>query len=162
MDLFEVKSRIAQALVESIFRRARFEVTPFTGEALPLRVGREDFSPNFRAAQVSEDGEAREFLLEVKYHPAIEQYLSVENQRGKKSVFLMARQRWPNLYLILVSERPEPGRSCFQVVSPGSQEAGVPFATMDLHNEKELRLFHHNVEDHEKLLRGILALLTHA
>ena len=48
MDLLEAKSRIAEALVESIFRRARYEVTPFRANASPLRFGREDFSPDFR------------------------------------------------------------------------------------------------------------------
>ena len=48
MDLLEVKSRVAEALVESIFRRARYTVEPFRHEAaLPLRLGREDFSPDF-------------------------------------------------------------------------------------------------------------------
>jgi len=59
-----------------------------------------------------------------------------------------------------VSERPESGRSCFQVVSLQSHEAGAPFATVDLADAKELGLFRHNVEDHEELVRGIFALLT--
>ncbi len=160
MDLQEVKNRIAEALVESIFRRARYEITRFTRETIPLRVGREDFSPDFRVARESKYGSPREFLVEVKYRPAIEQYLSVENQRGEKSIFLMARQKWPNLYFIFVTERPEPGRSCFQVVSLRSHAPGAPFTTVDLAGEKELGLFPHNVEDHEKLLRSILALLT--
>jgi len=160
MDLLEVKRRIAKALVESIFRRARYEITRFTQDAPPFRVGREDFSPDFRAARLSEDGEPREFLIEVKYHPAIEQYLSVEQQRGDKSVFLMARQKWPNLYFVFVSERPEPGRSCFQVVSLGAYAGGGAFSTVDLADEKEFGLFAHNVEDHEELARRIFVLLT--
>jgi hypothetical protein len=79
-----------------------------------------------------------------------------------KSIFLMARQKWPNLYFVFVSERPEVRRSCFQVVSLRSHEAGAPFATVDLADEKELGLFPHNVEDHEELLRRIFALLTEA
>jgi len=97
MDLLETKSRIAEALVESIFRRADYTITRFTPEAVPLRVGRENFSPDFRVTRDSKHGKPREFLIEVKYRPAIEQYISVENQRGDKSVFLMARQKWPNL-----------------------------------------------------------------
>lgn len=162
MDLLETKSRIAEALVESIFRRAGYEISRLTREAVPLRVGREDFSPDFRVVRRAKDGETMEFLMEVKYRPAIEQYLSVENQRGDKSIFLMARQKWPNLYFVFVSERPEVRRSCFQVVSLRSHEAGAAFATVDLADEKELGLFPHNVEDHEELLRRIFALLTEA
>ena len=58
MDLIEAKSRIAEALVESIFRRARYEVAPFRSSAsLPLRFGREDFSPDFRVTQTTSDNE---------------------------------------------------------------------------------------------------------
>jgi len=36
MDLLEAKSRIAEALVESIFRRARYDVAPYRAPASPL------------------------------------------------------------------------------------------------------------------------------
>ena len=86
MDLLEIKSRIAEALVESIFRRARCDVRPFKGDPLPLRFGREDFSPDFWVCQKPPDAEEREYLVEVKYRPSIEQFISVENQRGERSV----------------------------------------------------------------------------
>lgn len=160
MDLLEVKSRVAEALVESIFRRARYKIIPFTQTTIPLRVGREDFSPDFRVARAQ--GTPQEFLVEVKYRPAIKQYLSVESQRGENSVFQMARQKWPDLYFVFVTERPEPGRSCFQVVSLQSHEAGAPFAAVELADVEELGLFRHNVEDHEELVRRIYALLSGA
>src|SRR5438552_4497799 len=92
MDLLEAKSRIAEALVESIFRRARYHVTRFQSERSPLRFGREDFSPDFRARLEPTEGEAVEYLLEVKYRPHIDQFISVENQRGARSGFLVARR----------------------------------------------------------------------
>jgi hypothetical protein len=160
MDLLEAKSRIAEALVESIFRRARYDVTRFrSGSSLPLRFGREDFSPDFRVMQTSPEGEERNFLIEVKYRPSVEQFISVENQRGDKSVFHMARRQWPALYFVLVSERPDPGRSCFQAVVFETR-GGVPFRTQDLTEIKELGLFPHNVEDHEELVHRIFELLT--
>ena len=46
MDLLEAKSRIAEALVESIFRRARYEVTPFrSGSSLTALTGASGGSP---------------------------------------------------------------------------------------------------------------------
>src|SRR5256712_8156913 len=84
MDLLEVKSRIAEALVESIFRRARYQIRPFRTEAFPLRFGREDFSPDFRVS--SESDRASEFLVEVKYRPSADQFVSVENQPGQPSI----------------------------------------------------------------------------
>src|SRR5215510_14167377 len=110
MDLLEVKSRIAEALVESIFRRARYQIQPFRNNTSPLRFGREDFSPDFRvSSEADADNAGGEFLVKVKYRPSAYQFVSVENQRGERSIFYMARRQWPNLYFILVTDRPETG-----------------------------------------------------
>src|SRR5581483_11338798 len=88
MDLSEAKSRIAEALVESIFRRARYDVAPYKTDQSLLRFGREDFSPAFRVEQ-RVDGEDRGYLLAVKYRPSAEQFISVENQRGGRYIYQM-------------------------------------------------------------------------
>ena len=160
MDLLEAKSRIAEALVESIFRRARCHIHPFTAEHLPLRVGREDFSPDFIVGLGSNGGPSLEILVEVKYRPSIEQFVSVENQRGERSVFELARRQWPNLYFVLVSERPVPGRSCFQALPIHDLTPGGPFRTVDLDQLEELKIFRANLEDHEILVRRIFTLLA--
>jgi hypothetical protein len=160
MDLLEAKSRIAEALVQSIFRRARYDVAPYRTSASPLRFGREDFSPDFRVSQVGPEGDDRDYLVEVKYRPSVEQFISVENQRGERSIFLLARRQWPALYFVLVTERPEPGRSCFQAVAFETFRTGEPFRTVDLAEVKEFGLFPHNVADHEELVRRIFELLT--
>lgn len=160
MDLLEAKSRIAEALVGSIFRRARYEIAPFRAAASPLRLGREDFSPDFRVTQPNPEGADRGFLIEVKYRPSVEQFISVENQRGDRSIFLLARRQWPALYFVMVTERPEPGRSCFQAVTFETLRSGEPFRTVDLVEVKEFGLFPHNIEDHEELVRRIFGLLT--
>src|SRR5438309_4963776 len=162
MDLLEVKSRIAEALVESIFRRARYQIRPFRNNTSPLRFGREDFSPDFRVSSEAEAENGGEFLVEVKYRPSADQFVSVENQRGERSIFHMARRQWPNLYFILVTDRPEAGRSCFQAIAFGALRPGEPFQTVDLVELKELRIFQHNIEDHEELIRRIFSLLTGA
>ena len=160
MDLLEVKSRIAGALVESIFRRARYDVHPYRAQPTLLRFGREDFAPNFRATLSAENGGSPELLVEVKYRPSVEQFISVENQRGERSLVLLARRQWPTLYFVLVSERPEPDRSCFQAIPFGDLRPGEPFRTVDLDQLKELGIFRNNVEDHEELVRRIFALLA--
>ncbi len=158
MDLLEAKSRIAEALVESIFRRALYEIEPYRTGEIPLRFGRENFSPDFRARL--DDGDASDTLVEVKYRSAIDQFVSVENQRGDRSVFLLARRHWPSLYFVLVTDRPEPGRSCFQAVAFNRLKAGEPFRTLDLDQHEELKIFPANVADHEQLCRRIMRLLT--
>lgn len=162
MDMPEVKSRIAEAFVQSIFRRARYEIFPFRLEgASPLRIGREDFSPSFSIRLQGAESE-REFRVEVKYHPRIEQFLSMESQRADRSVFQMARRQWPDLYFILVSERPEAGRSCFQVVPLSGYVPSVACKSADLAELKELGIFPQNVMDHEELIRRVFALLSAA
>jgi hypothetical protein len=162
MDLLEAKSRIAEALVESIFRRARYEVQPYEAGALALRFGREDFSPNFSAAMSGANGARPQRLVEVKYRPYIEQFISVENQRGERSVFALARRQWPSLCFILVTDHPEPGRSCFQAIPLDRLSPGDPAQTADLDQLTELCIFRNNVEYHEELVRRIMGLLTSA
>jgi hypothetical protein len=160
MDLLEAKHRVAEALVESIFRRARYEVVPYRrAPAAGLRVGREDFSPDFRVRPSGPDGD-RELLVEVKYHPSIEQFLSVDHQRGERSLLGMTRRQWPELYFVLVTDRPEPGRSCFQVCAVAEWSAAGPTRTRDLAQVEDLGIFAHNVADHEALARRIFALLS--
>ncbi len=161
MDLLEAKSRIAEALVESIFRRARYQVRPYRGETTPLRFGREDFSPDYRIVPGPESDEG-EFLIGIKYRPSIPQFVSVENQRGERSVFFLARRQWPALYFVLVTDRPEPGRSCFQALRLAGLKPGEPIQTLDLVELKELRIFRHNIEDHDELIRRIFAQLSGA
>jgi hypothetical protein len=160
MDLLEAKSRVAEALVESIFRRARYDVHPYQSGPSPLRFGREDFSPDFCASSPGENGTPRQVLIEVKYRPSIEQFISVENQRGERSLFLLARRQWPTLYFMLVTDRPEAGRSCFQAVPFDRMRPGEPIRTVDLDQLNELRIFRNNVDDHEELVRRIMGLLT--
>ncbi len=159
MDLLEAKSRIAEALVESIFRRARYRVRSFQSQHAPLRFGREDFSPDFWVSPVDE-GETVERLIEVKYRPSIEQFISVENQRGERSLFTFARRLWPTLYFVLVTDRPEAGRSCFQAISFAAASVTEPFRTVDLIKLAELGIFEQNIADHEELVRRIFGLLN--
>src|SRR5438093_11498039 len=162
MDLLEVKSRIAEALVEAIFRRARYQIRPFRNNTSPLRFGREDFSPDFRVSSELESENSGEFLIEVKYRPSAYQFVSVENQRGERSIFHMARRQWPTLYFILVTDRPEAGRSCFQAIPFSRLTPGEPFRTVNLDALRELRIFKNNIEDHEELVRRIFGLLAGA
>ena len=161
MDLNEVKDRVAAALVESIFRRARYEVQPFRREGGSPRGVREDFAPDF-LVRVPDSAGAPPIPVGVRYHPQIEQFLAVEAQRGARSVLQLARRQWPDLYVVLVTERPEPGRSCFQAAPLSALAPGAAWRPADLADVEELGLFAHNVADHEALIRRIFALLSAA
>ena len=162
MDLLEVKSRVAEALVESIFRRARYTVEPYQSETPPLRLGRENFSPDFSVRLRALNGPEQRSLVEVKYRSSVDQFISVENQRGERSVFNTARRQWPDLCFVFVTDRPQEGRSCFQALSFMEHAPEKPFETVDLRDIARFRIFPHNVDDHEQLLRRIFALLVAA
>ena len=66
----------------------------------------------------------------------------------------MMRRHWPTLCFVLVTERPESGRSCFQAVPFETMRPGES-RTVDLVAVKDFDLFPHNVEDHEELTRRI-------
>jgi hypothetical protein len=157
MDLYDTKSRISEAFVESIFRRARYRVTPIRG-AQALRIGREDFSPTFGISAQDESAEP-DFLVGVKYRPSVDQFIALENQRRESSIYTLTRRQWPNLVFILVTDHPVPSRSCFQAVAFGNG-SGRPQTTLDLVDLAELRIFPHNVADHERLLLRLFGLLS--
>jgi hypothetical protein len=163
LDLLEAKSRIAQALVESVFRRAQYHVSPFQSDH-PLRFGREDFSPDLVVrAKGREDAPVEDAsvdrLLVVKYRPHLDQFLGVESQRGDRSVFSMMRRQWPEVWVVLVTDRPDPGRSCFQALPADGHVPGAPICTRDLADVPEFGVFVQNVEDHESLVRSIIGML---
>ncbi len=161
MNINEVKDRVASALVESIFRRARYDILPFRREGGAPRGVREDFAPDF-LVRLPGDAGARELQIGVRYHPQIEQFLAVDGQRGVRSVLQLARRQWPELYLVLATERPEPGRSCFQAAPLSAWTPGGAWRPADLADVTELGIFAHNVADHESLIRRVFALLTAA
>jgi len=159
VDLYEAKDRVAVALVESIFRRARYRVQPYHPEPSGGRFVREDFLPTFSATVQAADGAERRFLIDVAYRPFVEQFVALENQRRGSSIFVLARRHWPELRSVLVTDHPEPGRSCFQAVVVGDLRAEAVLRTVDLTGAGEFGIFEHNVRDHEELLGRIFAML---
>ena len=101
-----IKGRIAEALVESIFRRALFRMTRFGMESDlrgMLKVGKdEDFAPDFLALKESRVAEApgvyHTFMIEVKYRRDLSRYLEVQSRKGNESVFAKSKAKWPNLF----------------------------------------------------------------
>lgn len=168
MDLLDIKGRVAEAVVESIFRRARYKLTPYprAGEGSVLRIGREDFTPHFTATQTAETlgeqepGALSSYLIEVKYRGQLGQYLAIEGQRGERSAFAQAKRLWPALCFIFVTDRPDPGRSFFQILDLGDYAAWGPVWTLNLAEHRGLAIWQANVEDHEELARRIFALLS--
>jgi len=161
VDLLAIKSRIALAIVESIFRRAGFVVTPVEQREVPPHLGRGDL-PDFMVWRSAAEGEAPgdRRLVEVRYRVELAHYLSIETQRGLRSVFAQAKRQWPDLLFVFVTDRPEPGRSVFQALDLGPWNSGTAVTVVDLATHAGLAIYRQNVEEHELLLRRMFAILT--
>jgi hypothetical protein len=159
VDLLAIKDRIALALVESIFRRAGFELAPHDQREVPPHLGREDL-PDFVARRAADGRPALARLVEVRYRLDLSHYLAVESQRGPRSVFAHARRHWPDLLFVFVTDHPAPGRACFQALDLGEWAVGGGAAGVDLFAHPPLDIYPQNVEEHAVLLRRMFALLT--
>ncbi len=169
VDLNNIKGRIAEALVESIFRRAEFKMTRFGRESDlrgMLKTGKdESFSPDFLAMkEIAGEGETRgvyqTHMIEVKYRSNLVSYLAQEKKRGGKSELAQAKEKWPNLCLVFVTENAGAERSCFQALDLSSYEPGKFLRTVDLHEIRRFDLFPQNVDQHEDLARKLFGLLS--
>jgi len=162
MDLHDIKGRVSVALVESIFRRAGFTLAPVESTVVPTRLGREDLLPDFVATRRPPPGTPPPpaWLIEVRYRPQVGQYLAIEDQRGRQSLFAHAKRHWPALVFVFATDHPEVGRSHFQVLDLEPWRLGEPVCAVDLFLHPALDIYRQNVEDHEALARRIFSLLT--
>src|SRR5207249_1718019 len=117
MDLLEAKSRIAEALVESIFRRARYQVEAYPAGRTPLRFGREDFSPRLqrdrpRPVRREQPGDARRGEV-----PAVGRAVHLGGESARREVGLPPCPPAVALALLHPRHRSPRGRS---FVLPGA------------------------------------------
>jgi hypothetical protein len=158
-----LKGRMAEALVEAVFKRAKYTVARVGRETrIPplVRTGRTEFMPDFvvwRALDEPSLGHHsyRLLAIEVKYRADLVDYL----RRDSPSRSAEVAQQWPELYEILVTDRPECGRSCFQAVHVSGLPAGAPPVTLDLHLVPGLDIYRRTVEEYEGLVREIFPIL---
>jgi len=164
MDPISVlKGRMAEALVEAVFKRAKYTVARVGRETqMPAlgRTGRAEFMPDFvvwRALDEPSLGHHSYRLLavEVKYRADLAAYL----RRDSPSRSAEVAQQWPELYEILVTDRPQSGRSCFQAVHVSTLPAGLTPVTLDLHLVPGLDIYRKTVEEYEGLVREIFPIL---
>jgi hypothetical protein len=155
MDVNTLKGRIAEALVEGIFRRAQYQVALVGRESRVqhlLKIGRDEFLPDLLVWKPV--GPLHRLVaIEVKYRAHI--LLQQEAARLSKAV-----NQWPVLYFVFVTDNPERGRSCFQAIDMRQYAADKPTEMTDLNNAGELDIWRKNVEEHESLVKLIFPLLN--
>ena len=158
-----LKGRMAEALVEGIFKRAQYTVAR-VGHATQMppliRSGRRDFVPDFVVWRPLDEPSLgrhsyRLLAVEVKYRADLAGYLRRDSLSRSPEV----AQQWPELYEIIVTDRPEPGRSCFQTIHVSTLPQGMPPVTLDLHMVPGLDVYRRTVEEYEGLVREIFPIL---
>jgi hypothetical protein len=158
-DVIDLKNQVAVALVESIFRRAGYSLMVFPVSEVPSHLGREDL-PDFTAVPPVTREQVGSRPVKVRYRKHIGQYLAVESQRGVRSFFALAKQYWPGLVVIFVSDESESRLSCFRALDLGTWDPGKTPALVELSAHPSLNIYQLNVEEHEVLARRILGLLS--
>jgi hypothetical protein len=158
-----LKGRIAEAFVESIFRRAGYRVSDAgrDGRSLrPVRIAADEFRPDFMLHKPAGESAAgrtlhRRIPVEVKYRISVEEFL---RNHGDELV-LALRAAWPELCIVFVTDHPATGRSCFQVLDVSAARPGEPLATVDLHYVHDFDVYLTTAQEYEGLVRQIFPLL---
>lgn len=160
-DISLLKGRMAEALVEGIFKRARYmvaRVARATQVSALMRTGQS--VPDFVVWKALDEPSLghRSYLLlaiEVKYCADLDDYLRHETPARSPEVAL----QWPELYEILVTDRPELGRSCFQAVHVSILPPAAGPSTRDLHLVPGLDIYRRTVVEYEGLVREVFPLI---
>jgi hypothetical protein len=158
-DVIDLKNQVSVALVESIFRRAGYSLTVFPIREIPAHLGREDMPDFIAVPPITREGLGPR-PVKVRYRRQVGQYLTVEGQRGIRSFLALAKQHWPGLVVVFVSDEPASGLSCFRVLDLATWSPGGAPVLADLSAHPTLNIYQLNVEDHEALARRILGLLS--
>lgn len=155
-----LKGRIAEAFVEAIFRRAGYTVSRVGRESQVqrlIKIGADEFLPDFLiqkevAREKSDRPLHRLVPVEVKYRYDIAGFL----RRHGKELFSEVSPHWPELCCVFVTDRPEPGRSCFQLLDLWRPDGLQP---RDLHSVADLDIYETTVQEYESLVMTIFPLL---
>src|SRR5262250_928647 len=160
-----LKGRVGEALVENILRRAGYKVARLGRESQVqhmLRTGISEFLPDFlvwKPVDPEKDTVSslnRVFSVEVKYRHRVPEYL----QRFGAAFLAEVAEQWPDLYVVIVTDNPEPSRSCFQALDLRGYDASAPPITRDLHEVSELDIYRTTVAEYEELVNQIFSVVA--
>jgi len=160
-----LKGRVAEALVENMLHRAGYKIARVGRESQVqhmLKTGISEFLPDFLVLRpvnaAITDGPLHQVLsVEVKYRHKISAYLA----RFGAAFLSDVAEQWPDLYVVLVTDDPEPGKSCFQALNLRGYEPSVPLVMRDLYDVPELGIYRSTVEEYEQqLAKQIFSLLA--
>ena len=91
--------------------------------------------------------------IEVKYRSNVDDFL----RRFGPELLSYMGEGWPELYVVIVTDRPEPDRSCFQLLDICRLAPDKTLETTDLHTASELGISQTTCEEYEDLIRGVFS-----
>ena len=146
-----LKDQIAEALVEGMLMRAGCAVSRIgrktQDECLP------DFIVRRSVERTGSDHPLQALVhVEVKYRHDIARFW-----RGEAASFFESAKRWPDLWLFLVTDCPEEGRSCFQVLRGADHTATM---TTDLERVPVFDIHPSMAAEYANLTTKLFALLA--
>ena len=158
-----LKGRIGEAFVETVLRQASYKVSRLGRESQlqhMLKNRKSEFLPDFlvwKGVGTSSEGTPlhRILCVEVKYRANVQDYL---RQFGAELLSNIGED-WPELYVIFVTDHPDEGRSCFQLLHLGDSDAGAPLSTIDLHEARALGISKEIVDRQTELVTQVFSLL---
>ena len=163
LDTRLLKGRAGEAFVENVFRQSGYRVSRVGRESHVqqlLKEGKAEFLPDFLVWKPVSGAEGptlhRLFCVEVKYRADVEGFL----RRFDGGRLASASEQWPDLKVVIVTDRPVSGRSCFQLLDLVRQAPDATLHTVDLHTASELEINRAAIEEHEELVRGVFTLLA--
>lgn len=163
LDTRLLKGRAGEAFVENVFQQSGYRVSRVGRESHVqqlLKEGKAEFLPDFLVWKPVSRAEGptlhRLFCVEVKYRADVEGFL----RRFDGGPLAGVSGQWPDLKVVIVTDHPAPGRSCFQLLDFAQQSPGAPLHTVDLHTASELEISRTAIEENEELVRGVFTMLA--
>jgi hypothetical protein len=161
--LSNLKGRIGEAFVENVLRQAKYKVSRLGRESQLQHMFKSkntEFLPDFlvwKAIDTSPEGVLlyRLLCVEVKYRANVRGYL----RRFGAELLSHVEEHWPELYVIFVTDHPDEGRSCFQLLHLRESDHDAPLATIDLHEAPALGIDKDVIEEHAELVRQLFSQL---
>lgn len=151
MDNSGLKAGVAQVLVEGIFRRAGYQ----TVRARP----RDDRSSPTRDLFVWKPIADDEGIPAIHRLARVAVEYSDDVERAVRDEAAQASADRADMYLLFVTDRPAPGRACFQVVPP-AERAALPWGTVDLDEADDLDFLRSTVDEYDRLVQVTFPVLS--
>jgi len=142
-----------------MFRRAGYAVSRSGRESQVTRLlkpGADHFSPDFTITRPVKLPDSHRPLhqfvyIEVKYRADIPRFLELH-----AAALLEHAKDWPDLYVVLVTDKPERGRSWFQVLTGNADAPG----TCDVHEVRDLDIYPSTVREFQELGMKLFGLMA--